>query len=48
MQEKIEGVIRTKLEKGCEGNKLRFLRNDVWEEKDYIKMASGNAIQQII
>ena len=41
-------MIRTKLEKGCEGTKLRFLRNDVWEEKDYLKMASGNAIQQII
>ena len=47
-KKKIEGVIRTKLEKGCDGTKLRFLRNDVWEEKDYLKMASGNAIQQII
>ena len=35
-------------QQGCEGNKLRFLRNDVWEENDYLKMASGNAIQQII
>ena len=47
-KKKIEGVIRTKLEKECEGTKLRFLRNDVWEEKDYLKMASGNAIQQVI
>ena len=47
-KQKIEGVIRTKLEKGCEGTKLRFLRNDVWEEKDYLKMASGNEIQHII
>ena len=34
--------------KRVEGTKLRFLRNDVWEEKDYLKMSSGNAIQQII
>ena len=36
VQEKIEGVIRAKLKKGCEGTKLKLLRNDVWEEKDYL------------
>ena len=42
-------MIRTKLEnKACEGTKVRFLRNDIWEDKDYQNISSGNAIQQII
>ena len=45
---RIRQAIVNKMKQQCLGTKLRFVRNDSWEVKEYIKKGTGLSIQSIL